>query len=323
MLGNSPVEGRRWITSALELVDERTPASVLADLFFAQAIFAFCLREYTTQLASSETAIAHYRVVGDELGIADAQSLAGHALMFLERVPEAKMVLKDALQRARELNSRRLVAYIIRLLGYASAIDGDPLLARSYVAEALSILEPLGNKVAAAWALDDLGEHEFLSGNADLALRHATDALATFRTFNHARGIAAALRSSAIYLAHLARFDEAEQCARESLELARDGQWESMTGSSLQHLAAVAALRPRVDAEHTDKSRALAARILGFCDAQLGETIGFRRFSNVDWQYGPVISALRESLGADAVAKLMAEGAAMTEEQAVEAASKM
>jgi predicted ATPase len=321
--GNSPVEGRRWITSALVLVDERTPASVLADLCFAQATFAFCLREYATQLASSETAIAHYRVVGDELGIAGAQSLAGHALMFLERVPEAKMVLKDAVQRARELNSRRLLAYLIRLLGYASAIDGDPLLARSYVAEALSILEPLGNKVEVAWALDDLGEHEFLSGNADLALRHATDALASFRTFNHARGIAAALRSSAVYLAHLARFDEAEQCARESLELARDGQWESMTGSSLQHLAAVAALRPRVDAEHTGKSRALAARILGFCDAQIGETIGLRRFSNVDRQYGPVISALRESLGADAVAKLMAEGAAMTEEQAVEAASKM
>ena len=323
VLTDSPVEGRRWITSALELVDERTPASVLADLYFTQAIFAFCLREYATQLASSETAIAHYRVVGDELGIADAQSLAGHALMFLERVPEAKMVLNDALQRARELDSRRLLAYVIRLLGYASAIDGDPLLARSYVAEALSILEPLGNKLASAWALDDLGEHEFLSGNADLALRHATDALATFRTFSHARGIAAALRSSAIYLAHLARFDEAEQCARESLELARDGQWESMTGSSLQHLAAVAALRPRVDAEHAGKSRALAARIFGFCDAQLGETIGFRRFSNVDRQYGPVISALRESLGADAVAKLMAEGAAMTEEQAVEAASKM
>jgi predicted ATPase/transcriptional regulator with XRE-family HTH domain len=321
--GNSPVEGRRWVTSALVLVDERTPANVLADLCFAQATFAFCLREYATQLSSSETAIAHYRVVGDELGIAGAQSLAGHALMFLERVPEAKMVLKDALQRARELNSRRLLAYLIRLLGYASAIDGDPLLARSYVAKALSILEPLGNKVEVAWALDDLGEHEYLSGNADVALRHATDALATFRTFNHARGIAAALRSSAIYLAHLARFDEAEQCARESLELARDGQWESMLVSSLQHLAAVAALRPQVDAEHAGTSRALAARIFGFSDAQMGETIGLRRFSNVDRQYGPVISALRESLGADALAKLMAEGAAMTEEQAVEAASKM
>jgi hypothetical protein len=40
----------------------------------------------------------------------------------------------------------------------------------------------------------------------------------------------------------------------------------------------------------------------------------------MEWQYGRVISALRESLGADAVARLMAEGASMTEEQAVEEA---
>jgi len=231
-------------------------------------------------------------------------------------------VLKEALQRARGLNNRRLVAYLVRLLGYASALDGDPILARSYVAEALSILEPLGNKVEVAWALDDLGEHEFLSGNADLAVRHATDALATFRTFNHERGIVAALGSKAIYLVHLARFDEAEECAREALELARNRQWEAKTARSLQLLAAVAALRPRPDAGQTAKSRALAARILGFSDA-CNEAIGLQRFPNTDPQYDRIISALRESLRADAVAKLMAAGATMTEEQAVEAASKI
>jgi predicted ATPase/transcriptional regulator with XRE-family HTH domain len=320
--GNSPVEGRRWISLALELVEERTPASVLADLCFAQATFAHYLSENPTELASSESAIAHYRVVGDELGIARGQSLAGHALMFLERVPEAQIVLKEALQRARGLGNRRLVAYLVRLLGYASAIDGDPILARSYVAEALSILEPLGNKVEVAWALDDLGEHEFLSGNADLAVRHATDALATFRTFNHERGIVAALGSMAIYLVHLARFDEAVVRSREALELARNRQWEAKTARSLQLLAAVAALRPRPDAEQTAKSRALAARILGFSDA-CNEAIGLQRFPNTDPQYDRIISALRESLRADAVAKLMAAGATMTEEQAVEAASKI
>jgi predicted ATPase/transcriptional regulator with XRE-family HTH domain len=322
VFGGSPVEGRRWISLALELVEEQTPASVLADLFYAQARFAHYFGVASTELASSETAIAHYRVAGDELGIAHGQSLAGHALMFSERVPEAQIVLKEALQRARGLNNRRLVAYLIRLLGYASALDGDPILARNYVAEALSILEPLGNKVEVAWALDDLGEHEFLSGNADLAVRHATDALATFRTFNHERGIVAALGSKAIYLVHLARFDEAEECAREALELARNRQWENKTPRSLQLLAAVAALRPRPDAEQTGKSRALAAQILGFSDAR-NEAIGAQRFPNTDPQYDRIISALRESLGADAVAKLMAMGATMTEEQAIEAASKV
>ena len=317
--GHSPVEGRRWITLALELVDERTPASVLAELSFAQATVAWLLSEYAPQLVSSETAIEHYRVVGDELGIARAQQREGQALMCLGRVAEAKIVLEEALQCARALSDRRLVAHLLVCLGYAGGLGGNLDAARSYVAEALLILEALGNKVSVAWTLDDLGEHEFLSGDAELALRHATDALATFRTFNDARGVAAVLGGMAIYLVSLARFDEAEECAREALELARDRQWEVKAASSLQHLAAIAAQRPQGEAERTSKARARAARILGFADARF-RAIGSPRIALMEWQYGRVISALRESLGADAVARLMAEGAAMTEEQAVEAA---
>jgi hypothetical protein len=58
---------------------------------------------------------------------------------------------------------------------------------------------------------------------------------------------------------------------------------------------------------------------LGFADARF-RAIGSPRIALMEWQYGRVIFALRESLGADAVARLMAEGAAMTEEQVVEAA---
>ena len=137
---NSPVEGRRWITLALEVVDERTPISLLANLNFAQATVAQYLTEYEAQLASSETAIAHYRVVGDDLQIGRAQSLAGHALICLGRMTEAKKMLEEALQRAGDLGHRRLVAYLLRLRGLASAFGGDFVAARGYVAEALRIL---------------------------------------------------------------------------------------------------------------------------------------------------------------------------------------
>jgi predicted ATPase/DNA-binding XRE family transcriptional regulator len=317
--GHTPVEGRRWITLALELVDERTPVSVLAELNFAQATVAWLLSEYAPQLVSSETAIEHYRVVGDELGIARAQWRQGQALMCLRRVADAKIVLEAALQCARGLSDRQLVARLLVCLGYAGGLGGNLDAARNYTAEALLIFESLGNRVSVAWTLDDLGEHEFLSGDADLAIRHATDALATFRTFNDARGVAAVLGGLAVYLVSLARFDEAEECAREALELARDRQWEVKAASSLQHLATIAAQRPQGDAERTGKARARAARILGFADARF-RAIGSPRIALMEWQYGRVISALRESLGADAVARLMAEGASMTEEQAVEEA---
>ena len=316
---NSPVEGRRWITLALEVVDERTPISLLANLNFSQATVAQYLTEYEAQLASSETAIAHYRVVGDDLQIGRAQSLAGHALICLGRMTEAKKMLEEALQRAGDLGHRRLVAYLLRLRGLASAFGGDFVAARGYVAEALRILETLDYKHEVAWALDDLGEYGFLAGNADLALQHATDALAAFRTFNDALGVAGALDCMAIYLIPLARFDEAEECVREALDLAREHQWDVKVASALQIHEAIAVLRPHIDGECTDKAHARAARIFGFVDRRFAAT-GSRRIPLMAWQYGRVLSALRESLDADSLAKLMALGAAMTEEQAVEEA---
>jgi predicted ATPase len=312
------VEGRRWITSALELVDEgRTPTSVLADLSLAQATIARNLRECEAQLASSTTAIAHYRVVGDSLRITVAQSLAGHALTYLRRVAEAKIILEEALQRAHELNNPRWVAYILRCLGLASATGGDVVAARGYVAEALRINEATGNKTEIAWTLNDLGEHEFLAGNADLALRHETDALAIFRTLNRARGVAHALDGVAMCLVSLDRYGESEECAREALDVGRERQLDVQTAWALQHLAAIAALRPQVGAERTGKARAQAAQILGFVDARFA-ALGSPREPFREPEYARVLAVLREALSADTLAKLMASGAAMTEEQAIE-----
>jgi hypothetical protein len=63
----------------------------------------------------------------------------------------------------------------------------------------------------------------------------------------------------------------------------------------------------------------LAARLLGFLDASF-EATGATRNLDVE-ERDRALAALRDALGADSVAKLMAEGAAMTEEQAVAEAS--
>ena len=312
------VEGRRWITSALEMVDEgRTPTSVLADLSCAQATIAWILRESEVQLASSTTALAHYRVVGDSLRIAVAQSLAGHSLTCLRRVAEAKIILEEALQRAHELDNPRWVAYILRCLGLASGTSGDVVAARGYVAEALRIYEATRNKAMIAWTLNDLVEHEFLTGNVELALRHGTDALATFRTYGSPRGVAHTLDGLAMCFVSLARYSEAEECAREALDVARERQLDVQTACALQHLAAIAALRPQVGAERIGRARAQAARILGFVDARFA-ALGSPREPFREPEYARVLGVLREAMGIDAVAEFMASGAAMTEEQALE-----
>ncbi|MGA7286204.1 MAG: helix-turn-helix domain-containing protein [Candidatus Cybelea sp.] len=77
------VEGRRWIALALELVDNRTPRSVLAGLAYCEATVSWQLREYQRSLTTCEDAITHYRTVGDSLGVAHAQAIATVARYFI------------------------------------------------------------------------------------------------------------------------------------------------------------------------------------------------------------------------------------------------
>ncbi|MGC2651425.1 MAG: helix-turn-helix domain-containing protein, partial [Candidatus Cybelea sp.] len=170
----APLEGQRYAAAAFELAGEQTPTQVLARLGYAEGIVAMQHRAYKVQLSCSERAIERFRAVGDPLGIARTQDLAGQALVSLGRITEAKTLLQQALTGARMLGNRRLVACVLRNLGYASAVDGDCGAARDYVAEALPIYQALGASLGVALALDDLGEFEFRAGNAELAFRLAT-----------------------------------------------------------------------------------------------------------------------------------------------------
>jgi predicted ATPase/transcriptional regulator with XRE-family HTH domain len=309
----APVEGRRWLRLALESSDERTPANVLAGLSLTEATIAWCLREYKVQCAAAEEAISRYRLVGDQLGIVRAQSLAGQALVCLENYSAADALFEEALAFARKFGIRRLVAYILRCLGYLSASTGDIVAARAYFAEALPIYETLGAKYEVAWALYDLSESEFRVGNAEIALRHTAESLATARRFSDFRNGASTLSNMAKYLTWLGRYDEAEECASEALDLAREYQLPVLTAWALEHLAAIGVLRPKTT-DHDACAR--AARILGFVDARLA-AMGTIRQHTQRQEYGKVLAALHDALGADGVTELMAAGATMTEEQAI------
>ena len=101
--------------------------------------------------------------------------------------------------------------------------------------------------------------------------------------------------------------------------MAREHDLDVLAAYALQHLGAIAALRPRsaADLRHTGYEQ--AARILGFVDARLA-AMGSAR-AEEQQEYDRVLNLLGDAVGADALGKLMAAGAAMTEEQAVEASN--
>jgi predicted ATPase len=315
----APLEGRRRVEGALEVVDSSTPPSARAALSYAQASIALVLGEHREQLRHAQEAIEEYRAAGDPLGVARAQSRAGHALIYLERRAEATALLHEALEAARELHNRRVTAFVLRCLGLASAQEEDFVTARAYVTEAMEIFESLGARLSAAAAMDDLGEYAFFSGNTELAVVSAERMVAAARAGNAgARSIATALNGLAAYLSALARYDEAEQRVREALELALEYQLDVVAAHALQHLAAIAASRPRSRRARQEACRD-AARVLGFVDARLAAS-GSERMLIERREYDRVLAVLREELGPEATEQLTSAGAAMSSEQAVELA---
>jgi tetratricopeptide (TPR) repeat protein len=312
------MEGRRWIAQALELINDRTPSDAFAALKHAEARIAGNLREYEAELASSEVALSYYRAADDSLGIVRAQTTLSHALLYLGRRPQARVLLEEALQLARQLgeHSRFTCACILRL--FAVATQNDVVAARSYIAEAIRIHKALAHESSLAMALLDLSECELGAGEPELALKRALESLAAAPVGN-AFVTCSALYGVSVCLTHLARCDEAAKRAREALDIAREFHFVAYVAWCVEQLVVLATLRPENAQGHRTLAYACAARILGYVDARL-RAIGSARLPFVESHYGRVLEVLHGAIGAQVATSFMAEGATMTEDEAVEAA---
>jgi tetratricopeptide (TPR) repeat protein len=317
-------EGRRWVRAALESIDERTPPDLVARLEHAEATGAQQFGERKVSLAAAERALARYRELGDVLGSAQAQSLAGGALVLLGRTREAEPLLRAALETARTLADRRLTANVLMTMGWGGSADRDFARARAHLTEALGIAKVLGDELFAASVAASLAENEFAAGNPEAALRLAVEVIATLRVLNPAAampGLVATLTNVATYLVALDRYDEAQVRANEAVELARGLGLGAMASLSLRILALVAVLKPPVEGRSTSEELAGAARLFGFLGPRLSivepEKYGLQR------EYDRALAVLRGAVGADVVTQLMAAGATMTDDEAIDQAHEI
>jgi hypothetical protein len=87
----------------------------------------------------------------------------------------------------------------------------------------------------------------------------------------------------------------------------------------MQHLAAIAALRPDDEVERPARL-ARAARLLGYADLRLAALGAVRQFTEQQ-EYDRVREVLRDTFDPDELASLIADGGTMTEDRAVKEAS--
>jgi non-specific serine/threonine protein kinase len=300
------VEGRYWIERALERVSEAEEPRIAARLWHAVNTFSFGQRKHD----AAERAMRLYTSVGDARGAARAQRNLAFALFQMGRLDEAKAAIEQALATSHACGDTQDAANCLDTQATIAQASGDLRAARDLIAQGLAARKAAGDETGTALVLANLAEVEFADGHPEQALQAASEALEIRVRAKNATEIATSQVNIAAYRIALGDVMGARDAVREGLRVARHARNEQLNAVALQHFALLAALGGEVRR---------SAQLLGHVDAQYA-ALGMQREATEQWGYDKLIAALRETLSEDEIAQLAAEGAAWSEDRAVEEA---
>ncbi|HEY4433147.1 MAG TPA: adenylate/guanylate cyclase domain-containing protein [Candidatus Cybelea sp.] len=252
-------------------------------------------------------AVALYGEAGEARGRARALAQIAHRYATQARYDEARGAAEEALQLARELGDRGLLADALRRGAPAFAVS-DPERMRRLHAESVELFRSLGRDDDTARALTWWGQSEAEIGEYRSAAQRLTEAKALA---GEELEVVIAGDIVAYYLV-LGDRENATPAAREALYLATKMRHPIHTPFSITYIA-------MLGREHDAGE---AARLAGFAENRLA-SMGWQR---VAWDREitqRLIDELANLLGEERFAQLLAEGAALTEEEAVARATAL
>ena len=315
LLSFATAEARRWVQTALGRIDETTPQLIVARLKLADALLASVLNQFKAALAAAEEALALFGELDDRRGVADAQRFAGRSLIRMGRVADGEALLRAALTTYTKLGVQRLGG-ILRDLAVARSLDEDMAGARDQFSRALTVFRQGADEENVAITAAALAEAEFACGDPEAALSLAEEALQAVRGFGRDRMVAALLGNIAAYLIALECYDLASAHAKAALELAAEVDAHALVTFALQHLAAVAVLRPPPDDDRARDDPQLAATLIGFVDARM-TTLDVVREYTEQHEYEEILQALHRRFSDETLAELVNEGGSATIDRAI------
>ncbi len=314
-------EWRRWLHAARQTIDESTPNSVVARLELADADGAARCGERTLSLAAAERALNRYRKLGDSLGCAQALALIGLSLAILGKPAEAEPLLREALDTARELGDRRLSASILRSIGIARTGVFDFVGARTCLIEALGIAQGIGAEFLAASVVSNLSSTALDAGDLETCRRLNLELLATYRALGPTAlpNVPGILANIAVDMIALGRYDDARQYAKQALELANSLGMKVFAALALLYIVVVSVLTLSTYGKRTSADLAGIGHLLGFVESRL-TALEVPKAYCLPQEHLRVLDLLRDAIGSDELSNLIAEGARMTEDDALKKA---
>jgi predicted ATPase/class 3 adenylate cyclase/tetratricopeptide (TPR) repeat protein len=306
----SPAEGMRLVELARRGGD--VPPEVSAELLLAHAQMNIAVRRPAAALASARVAAEAFERAGTDEFAHEAQIVSGYAYALLGRATNAKSELRAAQAYFSKEGALQFCGVIASDLGvtHVSCEEFDE--AHASYDEALRCFRRTNNKRGIRAVVTNLAELDFRAGDVEAAIERI------FAELSQGGGAdALMLGNLAAYLTAADRFEQALEYARESLIEADASNRNGDILFALQHVAAALALRE--DAERTQDASAVAARIVGFVDAQLGEIASAREFTERQ-EYDRLVAALERRFDSRTLESLIAEGASWDDRSAITAA---
>jgi predicted ATPase/class 3 adenylate cyclase len=307
--GGLNVEGRRWLQAAFGALGEDVPDNVAARLW--HALYTVCdgRRAYD----AAQRAFHLYERVGDQRGMITALHSLGVSLYQTGHLEESEAALRRSILLASAVGDKRGSAHCTNALAYVLGQRGDVDGARFYYKEALAAHMTLSDDGGLAVALRNLAEFEFAQGDVTGAVASGSEALAIELRGKNSLHQTWCYANLAAYHVALHQLEAARSHARQALLLAQQMQREFLIAIGIQHLALIGA-------STDDFFR--AARLLGYANKGYREEGGERELTE-RWSYSKLMERLREQLNEDELEVLLDEGAAWSEDQAIEEALKV
>ena len=259
------------------------------------------------ELASE--AVEQARASGDGWSLASALRAYAFAAAFLRRFDDAEKALAEA--EAISGSSARLRVGLLEARAFVSQFRGDLETAARMHEQLRKELRSLGNTHGELSAASNLAESEHARGQTQRAIALVRETLPALRSGADTNLLAILLQNLAGYLVVVDDLPGALAAAREAIGLRAPREpGHAHIAVAIEHLALVFALR----GDHVR-----AATLEGYAEAAF-QRHGFEREFTETTTYDRLTAVLREGLAPDELARLRADGAALTPEAVIELA---
>lgn len=298
-------EGVQRLDAARALITPDSPGLIQARLWKGLATLWSEGRSLEKAADANQRAAELYRHLDHPLG--HGFSLVSLALAFaaMGRLDQARSSAADAFPYVERADAPSLWGHYFKLLGSLHGRVGDPAVARTHYARALSFYQMAGVESQALAMLNNLVDIMWVLGDLDAALDASHEALALLRKSQRARktSVGICLVNLAGLQVERGEIGEALAAAQEGLPLLKEA---GMVSYPLDHLALRAALAGKLSN---------AARLAGFTDKAHAERQRARAPNEARAQARLAV-LLSERLAADHLESLLAEGASLSEDEA-------